>query len=205
MAAANNGTRPPQQTVYAFDFDGTLTTRDTLIEFIRYARGTAALTAGVMRYSPLLVLMKLRLYPNWKIKQRIFAHFFGGMAAAEFDALCARFAADNTQLLRPAGVEELHRARRRGGQVVIVSASIDNWVRPFFPGIHVLGTQIETEGGCLTGRFRSANCYGKEKVGRLLAAYPDRRSYRLIAYGDSRGDSELLAAADEAHYKPFRK
>ena len=30
--------------IYAFDFDGTLTTRDTLIAFIRYAKGTGALS-----------------------------------------------------------------------------------------------------------------------------------------------------------------
>lgn len=203
--AANDGTHTPQQTVYAFDFDGTLTTRDTLIAFIRYARGTAALMAGFMRFAPMLVLMKLHLYPNWKIKQRIFAHFFGGMETSAFDALCARFAADNAQLLRRAGAEELRRAQREGGHVVIISASIDNWVRPFFPGVCVLGTQAETDGGCLTGRFSSPNCYGKEKVNRLMAACPDRSSYRLVAYGDSRGDRELLAAADEAHYKPFRK
>lgn len=34
-------------TIYAFDFDGTLTTRDTLIEFIRYAKGNASTFWGL--------------------------------------------------------------------------------------------------------------------------------------------------------------
>ena len=85
--------------------------------------------------------------------------------------------------------------------MLIVSASIDNWVQPFFPHVRVLGTQIEVNDGCLTGRFLTKNCYGQEKVNRILTLYPDRNTYHLIAYGDSRGDKELLAFADEAHYQ----
>lgn len=55
--------------IYAFDFDGTLTTRDTLLAFIRYARGDRRFVLGMLRYAPLLVLMKLGLYANWKVKQ----------------------------------------------------------------------------------------------------------------------------------------
>ncbi len=51
--------------------------------------------------------------------------------------------------------------------------------------------------GRLTGRFSSRNCYGQEKVNRLLRVEPHRETYRLIAYGDSRGDREMLAFADE--------
>ena len=91
-----------------------------------------------------------------------------------------------------------------GADVVIVSASIDNWVQPFCPQVTVLGTQIEVIDGRLTGRFLTNNCYGQEKVNRLLTLYPDRSTYHLIAYGDSRGDQQLLAFADEAHYRPFR-
>ena len=59
--------------VYCFDFDGTLTTKDTLLQFIRFAVGDRAFLAGFLRYSPLLVLMKLHLYPNWKAKQKVFS------------------------------------------------------------------------------------------------------------------------------------
>ena len=57
--------------LYAFDFDGTLTTRDTLLEFIRYACGTPRFLLGFLIHSPLLVLMKLRLYPNGRTKEGI--------------------------------------------------------------------------------------------------------------------------------------
>ena len=198
--------------IYCFDFDGTLTTSDTLLEFIKYAKGRGRFLMVFLMYSPLLVLMKLHLYPNWKAKQQIFAHLFAGMRIEKFDALCRGFAEENQHLLRPKGIILMHEALVAGAQVFIVSASIDNWVRPFFDirnlkGVQVLGTQIEVEDGKLTGRFKSNNCYGKEKVHRIAEALKsfERSEYEIEAFGDSRGDKEMLAFADKGHFKPFRE
>ena len=190
--------------IYAFDFDGTLTTKDTLLEFIRFAKGTLAFGWGFMRYAHLLVLMKLGLYPNWKAKQKVFAHFFKDTTLDDFDAICQEFTASSRHLLRPKGIEAINQALKEGSEVLIVSASIDNWVQPFFPQVKVLGTQIEVVDGKLTGRFLTKNCYGEEKVNRLKAIYPNRQDYHLTAFGDSNGDKELLAFADESYFKPFR-
>ncbi len=192
------------RTIIATDFDGTLTSADTLLRFIRHTRGICPLLAVFALYSPLLVLMKLRLYSNEKIKQKIFSHFFRGMSLDEFNTLCRDYAASDRQILRTGGMEMINWAKAEGHEVVIVSASMENWVQPFFPDVKVIGTQIETRDGLLTGRFSSPNCYGREKVKRLLTVYPDRNNYRLIAYGDSGGDKALLAFADESHYKPWR-
>lgn len=198
--------------IYCFDFDGTLTTSDTLLEFIKYAKGTSRFLMVFLKYSPLLVLMKLHLYPNWKAKQQIFAHLFAGMRIEKFDALCRGFAEESQHLLRPKGIILMHEALVAGAQVFIVSASIDNWVRPFFDirnlkGVQVLGTQIEVEDGKLTGNFKSNNCYGKEKVHRIAEALKpfERSEYEIEAFGDSRGDKEMLAFADKGHFKPFRE
>ena len=192
--------------VFAFDFDGTLTTRDTLIAFIHYACGTPRFLLGFLLHAPLLVLMKLRLYSNGKAKQRLFTWFFQGMSIETFDALCQSFALSHRHLLRPDTVRLLQQALSEGAEVLVVSASIDNWVQPFFSTFHlppstfhVLCTQIEVIDGRLTGRVLTPNCYGQEKVRRILALHPDRSAYHLTAYGDSRGDRELLAFADEAH------
>ena len=242
-----------------FDFDGTLTTRDTLIAFIRYVHGTRRTLTGFLRYLPQLVLMKLHLYPNWKAKQKVFAHFFAGMPLATFNTWCQRFAADNQGLLRPKGIATLHQALADGAQVMVVSASIDNWVAPFFTSLStsptasfhpsqsdgnsqlspfnsqlstfnsqlspltshlspfnsqlstfnsqllVVGTRIEVSGGKITGRFLTPNCYGPEKVQRVQALLTEPRGhYHITAYGDSRGDKEMLQYADEGYYRPFR-
>ena len=90
-------------------------------------------------------------------------------------------------------------------QIYVVSASIDNWVQPFLPDVKVAGTQVEVLNGRLTGRFTTPNCYGQEKVNRIqkLLTCP-RTELHIIAFGDSRGDREMLNYADEAYYKPFR-
>ena len=184
--------------VYAFDFDGTLTTKDTLLEFIRYAKGSTGFWLGFLRYAHLLVLMKLGFYPNWKAKQKVFSHFFKGMTIEDFDAICQDFAASSQHLLRPKGIATINKAIGEGAEVLIISA------QPFFKHVKVLGTKIEVEDGKLTGRFLTKNCYGEEKVNRLKSLYPNRQDYHLTAFGDSRGDKELLAFADESHFKPFR-
>lgn len=191
--------------IIASDFDGTITTRDTLVEFIRFAKGNWHCLFGFLLYSPLMVLMKFKLYPNYKSKQKLFSHFFKGMPIDEFNRLGRDFAASSQHLIRPGARAMIEQGRRDGAEVVIVSASIDNWVQPFFPDLMVLGTQIETANGVVTGRFASKNCHGSEKVRRLLELYPDRQHYHLTAYGDSSGDKELLDFADEKYYKPFRQ
>lgn len=202
------------------DFDGTLTSHDTLIEFIRFAKGNVALLFALLLFSPMLVLMKLHLYNNGKAKQRLFSYFFKGMTLEDFNALCYNFGSEKHDLLRQGGIEMTFAAMMSGTPVFVVSASIDNWVRPFFyPNegdyiegephpIEIIGTQIEVKNGRLTGHFLTPNCYGAEKVRRVKAALPDlvenRSNYFIIAYGDSRGDKEMLAFADETHYKPWR-
>ncbi len=195
-----------KRTVIATDFDGTLTTRDTLMEFFVYVNGRGRTILGFLLNSPFLILMILHLYSNHKAKERMFRWFFRGMRLEEFDRLCGSFARESRHILRKGGLEMIDKALAEGAEVAVISASIRNWVQPFFPTLKALCTEVEVDGGGrLTGRFLTGNCFGKEKVSRLLEAFPDRESYRLVAYGDSRGDKELLDFADESHFKPFRE
>ena len=195
--------------IAAFDFDGTITRKDTLIEFLRFAGGSARFYAVFSLYSPLLVLMKLKLYSNQKAKEKIFAHYFKGMPVEHFDNLCRRFFEQKGQvLIYTDAKDQIAKHKEQGDEVVVISASIENWVCHFSQALKadkLLATRIEVQNGKITGRFLKSNCYGKEKVKRLLSAYPERDKYYLVAYGDSRGDKELLQFADEQHYKQFVK
>lgn len=194
--------------VYVFDFDGTLTSRDSLIAFIRYAKGNMRFFAGFMLFSPVLLLMKLRLYDNGRAKQRLFSYFFSGMKIEDFDSLCRDFARDCGDILRPKAIEYVNDKTEDGDLLMIVSASIDNWVKPFtgYFGrpMTVFGTQVEVKDGRLTGRFTTKNCYGREKTERMKAILSLRNECYIIAFGDSRGDKEMLNYADKGYYKPFR-
>lgn len=203
--------------IYLFDFDGTLTSADTLLAFIRYACGRRRFFLGFALFSPLLILMKLKLYPNYRAKERLFTWYFKGMTLDDFDDVCCRFACHNQRLLRLKALDKLREVFHYGETACVVSASIDNWVRPFFENLakgshsdfQVIGTKIETDtAGLLTGCFLTPNCYGEEKVRRIKEQLPilnnQRDDFWIIAYGDSRGDKEMLEFADEAHYRPFR-
>jgi len=197
----------PLGTIHTFDFDGTLTRCDTLLEFLRYRLGWRRFLSLMLRFSPLLLLMKAGLYPGGKAKEWVFNCVFGGMAEGDFNRLCQRFAEERASLMRPRAVKKVRELLASGDKVVVISASVVNWVEPFLrPVGHivVLGTMVEVSEGRLTGRFLTKNCRGKEKVNRLLQLYPEREQYRLVAYGDSSGDAPLLDFADEGHYKPFR-
>jgi len=196
------------ETIHVFDFDGTLTKRDTLLEFIRFTKGNIPFVGGFLIHSPLLVLMKLGLYSNNKAKQNIFSFFFKGMTKEDFDIYCSSFAIEQGQkILRPKGIRTVKDILMHGDRVVILTASVSDWVQPFFGGldVDVIGTEVEVDdSGRLTGRFTTPNCYGTEKVRRFLESYPDRKNYHLVAYGDSKGDKPILDLADESFYKPFR-
>ena len=194
--------------IAAFDFDGTITSKDTLIEFIKYATGKFCFYKGIILYSHLLLVYKLKLFPNWKMKQLLFSHFFRRISLVQFDAICRAFYREKGQgLFRKDACEAVQRHIAHGDTVIIVSASIENWVLPFGESLGVdvvVGTKVDiNELGNLTGRFLTTNCYGMEKVKRINQLYPHRNTYYLIAYGDSRGDKELLSFADEAYYQSF--
>lgn len=194
--------------VYAFDFDGTLTKKDTFLAFIEYAKGYGKTFWGFFLFSPILILMKLRLFPNWKAKQMVFSWFFKGMNINEFNQICHEFANRNQRIIRTEGWDTIRKALANGEQVIIITASIENWVKPFFKEfgnqIKVEGTKIDVRINQITGQFLTQNCYGVEKTKRLKEVFPYRQAYELIAFGDSDGDRYLLNEADESHYKPFR-
>lgn len=189
--------------IAAFDFDGTLTTKDSLLEFLLFAKGRRATIAGILLFLPLMVLMKLRLYDHSRCKERLLSFFFKGMRHEDFKRLGEEFAHRYSEFMRPETNERLRKHLANGDTVYIISASIDEWVRPIGMSLgvkDVLCTRMEVDGkGLLTGRFSTPNCHGKEKVNRLLAAEPQRDGYTLHAYGDSGGDEQMFAFADYSY------
>ncbi|GAP71455.1 HAD-IB family hydrolase [Candidatus Symbiothrix dinenymphae] len=198
-----------KQTVAAFDFDGTITTRDSLLEFISFAKGPLVFLWGFLLFSPLLIACKLRLYPNWKAKQRLFSFFFTGMKLHDFNQLCDTFCQQSMHLIRRQAISSIQKHIEKGDSVLIISASIENWVRPFaeYLGIsNILCTQLEIDQeSCLTGRFADTNCYGAEKKRRLLQLYPHRGEYRLATYGDCKGDKALFLTLTMRFPKQIQK
>jgi len=197
-----------RETIAVFDFDGTVTRKDTLLEFIKFSKGKRQFYFGFLLFSPLLVVMKLKLYPNWKAKQKLFSYFYKGVSIKHFNEWSNGFSTEIDKIVRPKATETIKSHKEKGDKTIIISASVENWIKPWAEkaGIEmVLATKLEADkNGLLTGKFLTKNCYGQEKVNRLLAVFPDRKKYKFIAYGDSRGDKELISFSDEGFYNKFK-
>lgn len=187
--------------ITVFDFDGTLTLSDSMMEIILFQRGRMGLVWALLRQVHLIILMFARIYSNQKTKERLLAYCFGGMTTAEWNDFSGRFAESRHGIMNPEMVARLNEATQRGDMVFVITASPVEWVARFVPGTTVIGSHLEIVNGIITGRLASLNCYGQEKVNRLLEQVSDlkehRENYHITAYGDSRGDREMLAFADE--------
>lgn len=193
-------------TIAAFDFDGTITRRDTMLEFVAFTHGRLALWGGLLLLSPLLVLMKFGLLSNGWVKLKFFSLYYKGVSHKRFTEYCHAFFESKKGLVYTEAAERIKSHKESGDTVVIVSASPVDWVALFAAWLgvdSVLATELQFDNYHFSGKFSTPNCYGAEKVNRLFAKYPDRDSYRLVVYGDSRGDRELLSIADESHYRFF--
>jgi len=205
-----SATQEGKPVVAAFDFDGTLTRRDTLLPFLLYLLGGAQVLRDALVLSPTLVGYGLGMIRNGVAKERVLTRCLAGMRMHELQQEAERFAALTLPgLLRQEALQRFDWHKQQGHRCVVISASLDIYVRPWAlkAGFDdVIATHLETlKDGSVTGKLLGGNCFGIEKVRRLETLLGTRNCYTLYAYGDSRGDKELLSAADHAYYQKMPK
>jgi HAD superfamily hydrolase (TIGR01490 family) len=199
--------------VAAFDFDGTLTRRDSLLPFLVFVRGLATTARAVVAESPRLGRVLLGRTSRDEAKEALLVRLLSGAEPQQLSESGRAFGERLvTRRLRPAMRRRLDWHRASGHRVVIVSASpalyLDEAGRRL--GVDaVLATELELGAdGRLTGRLAGRNCRGEEKAKRLriwIDGSDHEPSGELWAYGDSRGDAEMLALADVAVWVGWRR
>lgn len=192
--------------VAAFDFDGTLTRRDTLFPFLLYVVGPAVFARHMLVLSPVLAAYGLGLMRNDVAKVRVLTRFLRGMNIDALQEKATQFALQELpHLLRNEAMQRLAWHKKQGHRCVVISASLELYVHPWAikAGFDdVIASHLETQtDGRISGNLAGKNCYGSEKIRRLETLLGPISAYALYAYGDSRGDKELLAAADHAYYR----
>ena len=192
--------------IVAFDFDGTLTIRDSFTAFLKWRAGGGGWFLGLTRLAPATAAYA-RHRDRGRIKAAAATEFLGGVNRSVLEADAAAFAAEVWErFMRPDALKVWNDWGERGAHRVIVSASPETTVAPFARRLGaeaLLGTPLVFDGhDRVTGAFASPNCRGEEKVRRLRAVYGD--DVRLAAaYGDTSGDTEMLAIADEPGFRVF--
>lgn len=185
-----------------FDFDGTLTTRDSFMAFAQKSVGNTQLLRAVLRCVPYLTAWKFRLKAGGYAKEKLFAALYAGRPHKWMEKQGEFFASFIPEFERAEVVKALDEHISNGDEVYIVSASMPEWITPWatrhsIPASHVIGTLCDVNGnGIITGRFASPNCYGVQKVERLQQAVGNLTDFHIIVYGDSSGDKEIFAIAN---------
>lgn len=185
-----------------FDFDGTITSCDSFMEFAIKSLGKSRLLGAIFVCLPWIISWKLKLIKGGVAKQKLFSILYSGRSHLWFVKQGEDFTSYVEACTRPITLQELHRHIELGHDVYIISASMPEWIRPWalkqgIPQDHVLGTECNVdERGIITGKFSTPNCFGPEKVRRLAAAIRNLSSYHITVYGDSAGDAQLFSIAD---------
>jgi phosphatidylglycerophosphatase C len=186
-----------------FDFDGTITARDSFKAFVFQAVEPRRLLHGSLRLSPLILGYYLRLVPATRLRVAIVRTGFRGRAEAEVNELGRRYAQSLSALVRPRALERISWHNARGDTVVVVSASLEPYLRPWCEslGLELICTELEAKDGVLTGEYVGGDCTGSQKAARVRARYDLSRYREIYAYGDTAEDDALLELASQRCFR----
>jgi phosphatidylglycerophosphatase C len=208
IAVARQPQAPPQafRPLVAFDFDGTLTDRDSFTAFLAWRAGRAKYLSSLAALAPAGVGYVFNR-DRGRLKAAAVRRFLAGMTQGELAAAAQAFASERGRaLLRPDAVRAWRRWQGEGARLVIVTATPDIIVAPVARALgadQLIGTKLAFDAtGRVTGAFDGANCRGPEKVRRLREAFGEDVALEA-AYGDTDGDREMLALAEEQGMKVF--
>ncbi|MCU0755156.1 MAG: HAD-IB family hydrolase [Xanthomonadales bacterium] len=192
-----------------FDFDSTITTRDTFADFIRYVAPRSRRLWGNALLLPLLVGYRLGVVSGHVLRASAVRVGLGGLTKAEAHARGEAFAVEVLEkLLRTEVMARIDWHRQRGDRVVVVSGALDLYLAPWCRrhGLEVLCSTLAVQDGRLTGAYRDTQCVAEEKARRVHALLKLEDYGQVHAYGDSPDDHALLRLAHHASYRgrPWR-
>ncbi len=196
-------------TLAVFDFDGTLTRRDTSLAFLAFAVGRRRLAGALVRGAPLFfadlrsVLGRGAAYERWEIEVhiRLLRALVGGSARARVRDLGRRFATGAMgAMVAPAALEQVAWHRAQGHRCALVTASLDCYAEPWGwrAGFHdvVASRLAHDDRGTIQSGFHGGACWGETKLARLREVVGPLDRYTVVVYGNGAGDRPLLARAD---------
>lgn len=197
-----------KKTIAAFDFDGTITVRDILLPFMDQVFGKWKVGCAVATLLPSLFQFGMGLKNRQQVKEQFLSWLIKGMPLSHFCRLADLFASETLPgMLRQNAIERILWHKNQGHHVVLISANLMPLLTAFTQTYGLdqpLASKLAIDKeSALTGKLQGLNCWGEEKRARLIEAYGPKENYTLYAYGDSRGDKELLQLADYPYYRYF--
>lgn len=195
-----------RQTIAVFDFDGTLSDRHTFWRYLRFIATPPVFWTKVLCFLLPEIVGVLLGRRNLMDARAGFIGLFLADMPAEVEAGHARrfIAGPLRNWIRPEALRRLAWHQQQGHLTVLVSNAPENYLLDWGKSVgfdRVCGTRLGTRNGRLTGEVDGDNCVNAEKVRRLIQTVGPLDRCFIYAYGDSDGDTELLAAADRPFYR----
>ncbi|HAI76549.1 MAG TPA: HAD-IB family hydrolase [Microscillaceae bacterium] len=190
-----------------FDFDGTITKKDSFLVFIQYYVGSLKFWIGFLQLSPWVIAFKIGIINNHKFKEKVLKHFFKGQPVTDFKQKADYFSKYIIPtLIRPKALERLQMHKQSKYYICIVSASLEDYLSAWAKaeGFGLIATRLVKENNQITGRIAGKNCHGFAKVELIHQKYSLSGFVKIYAYGDTLSDLPMLFLAQDRHYKPFR-
>jgi HAD superfamily hydrolase (TIGR01490 family) len=185
-----------------FDFDGTLCTKDSFTGFIFYALSKRHIIKQGIKILPWIQAYYLKAYPAHLMRPKLFAAMFKNAEHAEIEAIAQQYSKHlkkhfNTKLL-----ERLRQHQSLGDDVVIVSASVNVYLKFIADELNVdlICTNAEVLEHKLTGKFATKDCSSAEKAIRTKKEFDLDQYQNIYAYGNSDEDLEMLNLANYPYY-----
>ncbi len=199
---------PSSKTIAIFDFDHTLLKGDSLIPFLKLHSGIYVFIVKLVLFLPYFLLYFLRVLDNHSAKSMLLKFFLFGSSLSDISIVAEKFCYSYLlKNLKQDALDKLLWHKAREHTLILVSASPEIYLTPFGKNLgfdHIIGTQLASKEGIMIGSIIGKNCYGAEKLRRLQLLVPDLEEYILFAYGDSKGDKEILLTAHHPYYRKFQ-
>ena len=196
-----------QKVLALFDFDGTLTHRDSLLDFIVYVFGWPRVLLGGFILLPVLLGYMFGVIKNDDAKRKVIQFFLAGKNYQDMKDKGDAYGRDRLpKILRKEALDKFRWHKQQGHRVFIVTASSEIWLGAWAASeqLELIGTRYQVVDGLLTGCYQGLNCHGQEKVKRIQDAINLEYYDDVYAYGDTSGDLPMLSLANHSFFKPFR-
>ncbi len=188
-----------------FDFDGTITKKDSWHDFMDFVSKKHRLTGlKMLLFLPIIILDAIGFNPKGKFTELFLMFCFKGWKKEYFDELAKSYAETKLEkLIRQNALEQINKHKINGDKIVVVTASLDSWISDWCKKneIELISSILEVNEGLITGKLIGEICSGEGKVKRIQEKY-DLDDYETVyAYGDTSGDKAMLELADIAYYR----
>jgi len=195
------------KTLVLFDFDGTLYLHDSFTGFIFYALRKRHIVKRGLQILPWIQAYYLKLYPAHHMRPKLYVSMFKDSDAEEILHLAQDYAQQLMLKLNPKLLEQLRQHQELGHEVVLVSASLDLYLKPVcsYLNIDLICSEVEIKAGKMTGFYQTPDCSNQQKKSRILEKYKLQDYAEIYAYGNSEEDEEMLSLAHQRYLEGHDK